>query len=254
MITNNLKTLKSHGVQYIKELESVELTPLFRGRPVISTGIADDNQQVLKELCPVGAIGINPLSIDLGRCVFCRECEFANKAAVRFTNDYRMATTVRENLIIREGEDKSIAFGVEHIDPKVQRLFKKSLHLREVCAGGDNSTEMELNAVSNVNFDFVRFGVEFTASPRHADGVVVTGAVTSSMSVPLELCYNAIPEPKIIIAAGSDAISGGVFADSSAIDRRFFERHKVDIYVPGNPVHPMTFIDAITKFRGESNG
>lgn len=251
MITNNLKTLKSHGVQYIKDLESVELTPLFRGRPVISGGVADQNQRLLKALCPVGAIGVKPLSIDLGRCVFCRECEFANNSAVRFTNDYRLATTVRENLIIREGEDSPIVFGSENVNPKLRKLFRKSLHLREVCAGGDNSTEMELNAVSNVNFDFVRFGVEFTASPRHADGVVITGALTSSMAVPLELCYNAMPEPKIIIAAGSDAISGGVFADSPTLDRRFFERHKVDIYVPGNPVHPMTFIDAITKFRRE---
>jgi Ni,Fe-hydrogenase III small subunit len=92
-----------------------------------------------------------------------------------------------------------------------------------------------------------RFGVEFTSSPRHADGIVLTGPLTVNMMRAVEITLEAVPEPKIIIAAGTDAISGGLFADSPAVDRGFFERHPVDLYVPGNPVHPMTFITGLQQ-------
>jgi Ni,Fe-hydrogenase III small subunit len=90
-----------------------------------------------------------------------------------------------------------------------------------------------------------RFGIEFVPSPRHADGIVITGPITKNMAEPLQICYDAMPEPKIIILAGTDAISGGIFADSPALDRRFLETHKIDLYVPGNPMHPLTFINGI---------
>jgi Ni,Fe-hydrogenase III small subunit len=83
------------------------------------------------------------------------------------------------------------------------------------------------------------------ASPRHADGIVITGPITENMAEPLERCYNAVPDPKIIILAGTDAISGGIFADSPALNREFLLKHKVDLYIPGNPVHPLTFINGV---------
>ena len=92
-----------------------------------------------------------------------------------------------------------------------------------------------------------RFGIDFVASPRHADGIVITGPITSNMAAPLEICYNAIPNPKIIILAGTDAISGGIFAESNALNRQFLIDHKVDLYIPGNPVHPLTFINGILR-------
>ena len=124
------------------------------------------------------------------------------------------------------------------------------MRLREVSAGGDNSTEMELNATLNVNFDFARYGIEFTASPRHADGMVITGPITENMAVPLEIAYNAIASPKLLILAGTDALSGGVFANSSALNRSFLERFTPDLYVPGNPVHPLTFIHGVMALLG----
>jgi Ni,Fe-hydrogenase III small subunit len=104
---------------------------------------------------------------------------------------------------------------------------------------------MELNACGNVNFDMGRYGIEFVASPRHADGVVITGPITCNMAQPLQITYDATPSPKIFILAGTDAISGGIFADSPAIDRSFLVGKKIDLYVPGNPVHPLTFINGI---------
>jgi Ni,Fe-hydrogenase III small subunit len=96
-----------------------------------------------------------------------------------------------------------------------------------------------------VQFDISRFGIDFVASPRHADGIVITGPITENMAEPLERCYSAIPDPKIIILAGTDAISGGIFAGSPALNREFLLKHKVDLYIPGNPVHPLTFINGV---------
>ena len=104
---------------------------------------------------------------------------------------------------------------------------------------------MELNAAVNVNFDMGRFGIEFVASPRHADGIVITGPISKNMAEPLQICYDATPEPRIIILAGTDAISGGIFEGSAALDRSFLTKYPVDLYIPGNPVHPLTFINGV---------
>jgi Ni,Fe-hydrogenase III small subunit len=104
---------------------------------------------------------------------------------------------------------------------------------------------MELSAAGNVNFDMGRYGIEFVASPRHADGIVITGPVSVNMAKALEMTYDAVPEPKIIILAGTDAISGGLFEGSPSLDRSFIEKHYIDLYIPGNPVHPLTFINGV---------
>jgi Ni,Fe-hydrogenase III small subunit len=109
---------------------------------------------------------------------------------------------------------------------------------------------MELAATGNVNFDFGRYGIEFVASPRHADGIVITGPVTENMARALEICYDAVPSPKIIILAGTDAISGGIFEGSPALNRSFISDHHIDLYVPGNPAHPLTFINGVMDLLG----
>ena len=125
-----------------------------------------------------------------------------------------------------------------------------ALKLRQISAGGDNSAEMELNAAGNVNFDMGRYGIEFVASPRHADGIVITGPVSNSMAEALQICYDAMPSPKLIILAGTDAISGGIFNGSMAINREFIDSNSVDLYIPGNPPHPLTFINGILDLIG----
>lgn len=241
----NIKILLHQGKQYIPDLTKAEMPGIFRGRPEISDEIID--AKALVEICPTGAILPNPLSIDMGKCVFCGACAFAFPDNIKFTKDYKIATNKREDLIIKAGEQKSIQLDPNLISKEISSYFSGSLKLRQVSAGGDNSCELELNACGNVNFDMGRYGIEFVASPRHADGIVITGPIAANMAEPLQICYDAIPHPKIIILAGMDAISGGIFEGSEALDRSFISKYKIDLYVPGNPVHPLTFINGVLE-------
>lgn len=244
MLLTSLKVLVQHGTQYIRHLDRVKLCDEFRGRPVLhSAGLTAAEGAELCGVCPTGAIAFGQgLALDMGKCVFCGECAARFPQYVRFTDDYRLASPTREGLVVTDEHDGAWHFDSSAVRPEIRKMFKRSLHLREVSAGGDNSCEMELGAAGNVNFDMGRYGIGFTASPRHADGVVVTGPVTANMARELESTWQAVPEPKILIAVGTDAISGGLFADSPAVNREFFDTHKPDLYVPGNPAHPMTFI------------
>lgn len=242
---DNLKILLHQGKQYIPDVTKAEVPGKFRGRPVISTEKVNEDE--LAAICPTNAISTTPLCIDLGKCTFCGECAFAFPGKIKFTSDYKIATNDRDRLIIKEGRDEPIELNPETIRKEISEYFSGSLKLRQVSAGGDNSCELELNACGNVNFDMGRFGIEFVASPRHADGIVITGPVTKNMSEPLQICYDAIPEPKIIIVAGTDAISGGIFEGSPALNRSFLTKYKIDLYVPGNPIHPLTFINGVLE-------
>lgn len=248
-MNSNLKILWHQGKQYIPDVTTAKVPGIFRGRPVISS--AKVNEQMLVDLCPTKAISGYPFCIDLGRCTFCGECALQFPDKVSFTKDYKLSCNERSGLIIKEGLDIPVTINHEVVRKEIYKFFGNSLKLRQVSAGGDNSCELELNASNNVQFDISRFGIDFVASPRHADGIVITGPITQNMAEPLERCYNAISNPKIIILAGVDAISGGIFADSPALNREFLQKHQIDLYIPGNPVHPLTFINGILDLIGK---
>jgi Ni,Fe-hydrogenase III small subunit len=245
-----IKILLHHGIQYVPDLRTQPVAGIFRGRPVIANTITESEINTVSEICPVGAISRNDGGIDLGKCVFCKECAFHLPSKIKFLNDYRIAVNRREDLVVKPGVDRSVRLDENSIRKEVRKLFGKSLKLRQVSAGGDNSNEMELNASGNVNFDFGRYGIEFVASPRHADGIVITGPVSENMAEALDICYNAVPDPKIIILNGTDAISGGIFNLSPAVNRKFIEDKHIDLYVPGNPAHPLTFINGVMDLLG----
>lgn len=246
---DNLKILYHQGKQFIPNVKTVEVPGVFRGRPIISTLPVDG--QALKSICPLGAIEVSPIRINLGKCNFCGECAFKFPDKIKFTKDYKLASNTPEGLIVTEGIDKPIQLDESLIRPEIRKLFKGSLKLRQVSAAGDNSCELELNASNNVQFDVSRFGIDFVASPRHADGVVITGPISQNMATALQITYDAIPEPKIVVLVGVDAISGGVFAGSPALDRSFIEKYKPDLYIPGNPVHPLSFINGLLSLLGK---
>jgi len=245
---NTLKILYHQGKQFIPDLSNAKVPGIFKGRPEISYEKVDED--ALADVCPTGAITTGPVRIDMGKCTFCGECSRLFPGKVHFTTDYRLASNIRERLIISEGTSAPVRLDAPVIRKEIHEYFSGSLKLRQVSAAGDNSCELELNAAGNVNFDMGRYGIEFVASPRHADGIVITGPISGNMAEPLQITYDATPSPKIIILAGTDAISGGIFSGSPALDRKFIENNHIDLYVPGNPVHPLTFINGVVDLLG----
>ena len=245
---NNLKIWYHQGKQFIPDVRNAKVPGIFRGRPVISLEKVDET--ALVNCCPTKAISASPVAIDLGKCTFCGECARAFPQKVVFTTDYKLSTNERDRLIIKEGVDQPIELNKDLISKEFKTLFGGSLKLRQVSAGGDNSCEWELNATSNVQFDMGRFGIEFVASPRHADGIVITGPITANMAEPLQICYDAVPDPRMVILVGTDAISGGIFEGSPALNRSFLDHNRVDLYIAGNPAHPLTVINGILALTG----
>ena len=238
---------KSQGTQYIPDLRAAN--PIgFRGKPVIGETACGTACTACLSACPSLAISLDPVRIDLGRCVLCGDCEpVCPSAKLAFNSDFKLAATDREALTISSARPD--------IDPikvsaALHRRFGRSLKLRSVSAGGCNGCEMEINALSNVNFDLGRYGIDLVASPRHADGLVLSGPISRNMSDALQIAWDAIPEPKLVIAVGACAISGGIFAACAEVDRAFLDRFKPSLYVPGCPTHPLTFISGILDLLG----
>jgi Ni,Fe-hydrogenase III small subunit/NAD-dependent dihydropyrimidine dehydrogenase PreA subunit len=243
-----LKIMNHQGKQFIPDPTKVILPAQHPGRPVIDRKQCQFQCASCKEICPVNAIEISPVSLDLGKCVFCGECEaMCPSGKIKFTPDYKIASNVPSALIVKEGINEEINFDADKIRKEIKKCFGKSLKLRLVSAGSCNGCELELNASGNVNFDMGRYGIEFLASPRHCDGVVVTGPIVSNSAEALRITLEAIPRPKILILAGACAVSGGAFAESPAVDRRIFDVYKPDLLIPGCPPHPLTFINGLLK-------
>jgi Ni,Fe-hydrogenase III small subunit/ferredoxin len=227
----------------------------FRGRPVVDASRCGDGCAACADACPTEAIadaGKPSMRIDLGRCLFCGDCATAcPPGTVRFGTDHRLAARSREDLLVAKDEPVLVAA----LDAEARKLFGRSLKLRQVSAAGCNGCEAELNATGNIQFDAGRFGIQFVASPRHADGIVVTGPVSENMRVALLKTYEAVPAPKLVVAVGACAISGGAFCGSPAAHDGAANALAeigipVDLYVPGCPPHPITFLDGMLRLLG----
>lgn len=238
---------KSQGTQYIADLRAARPAG-FRGKPVIADGACATDCQACVAVCPSQALALDPVRIDLGRCVLCGDCApVCPSGKISFSNDVRLASTRREALTVSAAHPD---IDPVQVSAELHKRFGRSLKLRSVSAGGCNGCEMEINALSNVNFDLGRYGIDIVASPRHADGLVLSGPITRNMAQALQICWDAMPEPKLVIAVGACAISGGVFADSDALDREFLDKFTPSLYVPGCPAHPLTFISGIMDLLG----
>jgi len=226
-----------------------ELAARFRGQPVVTGERCADGCAACAEVCPTEAIRLQPeLAVDLGRCLFCAECAHAcPTGALAYGHDHRLAARERADLVVGEHETVRLASA---LDGRMRRLFGRSLRLRQVSAGGCNGCESEINVLSSVVWDIGRFGIQLVASPRHADGLLVTGPVTANMRLALEKTYAAVAPPKLVIAIGACAISGGIYRGHSETSDGVDASLPVDLYVPGCPPHPLTLLDGLLRLLG----
>ena len=217
----------------------------LRGLPVILAGKCPDACTLCAQVCPTGAIlPGQSLRLDLGRCLFCGACtEVCPTGAISFSNDARLAAGKRADLVIGSDGPK-LAGGFDC------QMFGRSIQFRQVSAGGCNGCEVDINVLTTVVFDLSRFGIKIVASPRHSDGLLVTGPVTRNMkTATIDTCA-AVPTPRLVVAVGACAISGGLFRDQPEQNNGVTDLLPVDLFIPGCPPHPITILDGLLRLIG----
>ena len=235
----------------------------FRGAPMLRPGSSLPPAGV----CPTGALtehfdaGCRRVALDLARCVFCGRCaEDPWAGAITMGRDFELAARTRADLRIEVvADDPAVPAAGPAPDPEaeaarasseIHRVLGRSLHLRHLDAGSCNACDWELAALLNPVYDVRRLGIDFVASPRHADGVVVTGPVTRNLESAVRRTVEAIPDPRIVIAVGACAASGGIvgqgYASAGGVDRVL----PVDVYIPGCPPRPEAILFGILVALG----
>jgi Ni,Fe-hydrogenase III small subunit/Pyruvate/2-oxoacid:ferredoxin oxidoreductase delta subunit len=266
------KTVSTGTVTANYPAEPAKVSDRFRGRPSFDFDQWKDARPAA-EVCPTGAISLSDkgdsrkVTVDYGLCVFCGLCAEASfEQAVRITQEFELATSNRRNLILTaeytlnaDGTHRGLGkvyrqwmsaeTDVESIGKKaretIQKILGRSLAIREVDAGSCNGCELEILALNNPVHDIERFGIQFVASPRHADMLLVTGPVTRNMELALLKTHRAMAEPKVVVAVGACGISGGIFGENYASLGRVDKVLPVDVYIPGCPPRPQALLHGI---------
>lgn len=202
--------------------------------------------------CPTAAITIDGLpALDRGRCILCGRCIATAPDWFGWAHGAGTARLRREALVVKpvaETDDAIDAVRAE-LGGRVRRL-RRSVHLRHVDAGSDGSDEWEVAALTNPVYDLHRLGVFFTASPRHADILLVTGIGTGGMVEPLRRTLEAMPAPTVVIAVGTDAVSGGLIGGGYTGGTGVGELVPVDVWIPGSPASPFSLLHGILLALG----
>jgi len=232
------------------------LSERYQGKPGIDFSKCENNCEQCSIVCPTSCISVSEQiisSLDIGSCIFCGKCaSVCPSKAISFTNNYEMAYRTRDSMILKKSKPEEIEANSNDIGKKLDSLFRRSLKLRQVSAGGCNACEADINVLQTLAWDLGRFGLQIVASPRHADGIIVTGPVTKNMKEALLKTYDAISSPKIVIAVGACAISGGIYKKSEECLGGLESILPVNCYIPGCPPHPSTILDGLIKMMKDS--
>lgn len=223
--------------------------PSFRSAVVVSTQRGpSEHLRVTVEACPTRAISLrgDQVQLDRGRCIVCGRCTELSPETFKFDDSLETSTSHRPSLVVPDLDDDDQTRESLRIElARRTRALRRSIHIRHVDAGSDGADEWEVAALTNPVYDVQRLGVFFTASPRHADVLLVTGIGSSAMRGPLRTTLDAMASPKVVIAAGVDAISGGLFVDGYASSGGIGAVVPVDVFIPGSPASPFGLLHGI---------
>jgi len=247
-----------------------------RGRPEVDFPNWQDARTAVAA-CPTGALSstddksARSVPLDLGRCTFCGRCAEAD-SAIRMTNVCELATRHKAELVTtatyrlapggahqgllaaprstRDPQASTLDSLGAQLKARLDKLLGRSLHIREVDAGSCNGCEIEIVGLNSPIYDIERFGIHFVASPRHADMLLVTGPVSRNMELALRKTYDATPAPRLVVAVGACACSGGIFGQNYASLGGVDKVVPVDVYVPGCPPNPHALLHGILTAVG----
>lgn len=253
-----IKKFFEHKVVTINYPKNPIKNPYIKAKPVVYKDKCSKCKTCISK-CPTGAIQWEDkneeIYINLDLCIFCERCEeVCQDKAIQLTTQFEMAVKNRDELrnsalIVNESDIPEHEYEIigQKLKENIKKTFGRSLHIREVDAGSCNGCDNEINALNGPYNDIERLGVSFVASPRHADVLLVTGPATRNMELALIKTYNATPDPKLVIAVGACAISGGIFRDSYATRNGIDSILPVDVYIPGCPPRPQAIIYGLLK-------
>jgi Ni,Fe-hydrogenase III small subunit/NAD-dependent dihydropyrimidine dehydrogenase PreA subunit len=222
----------------------------FRGRAVLAGRPSATDAAAAAAVCLPGALEADgdTLILDTARCIGCGLCVRAiSNGALRIESRFELAASDRESLTATSTDHAPAA--AANGARRVPRPFRRSIHIRHLDTGSDGAVEQEIAALLNPYYDMQRLGLFFTATPRHADVLLVTGPVTAAMEDYLRRTYEAMPEPRLVVAAGTDACSGGIWTEPETrggVDRVL----PVDVYVPGDPPSPIALLHGLLLATG----
>jgi len=222
--------------------------------PAMALGPLAVDPASAERLCPVGAISAGPggsVRVDQGRCIQCGRCVAARPDVFGWARGPGSAALDRPALVVPAGAETDDGLAAVRADLRARtRALRRSVHLRHVDAGSDGTEEWEILALLNPVYDIHRLGMFLTASPRHADVLLVTGAGARGMTGPLRETYDAMPHPKVVVAVGTDAVSGGLASPSYATSGGIGDAVPVDVWLPGSPPAPFSILHALLLALG----